>query len=101
MPFYEFMCSVCSHRAEVFVRSVNSTVTAPSCTTEGCEGQMRRAVSRFMRHLTEMDKLAEAEAKWGKQVDDVMGPSPDIGRYARRYDALAKDLPPPEHPVHE
>jgi len=101
MPFYEFMCSVCSHRAEVFVRSVNSTVTAPSCSTEGCEGQMRRVVSRFMRHLTEMDQLAEAEAKWGKQIDDVMGPSPDIGRYARRYSELSKDLPPSDIPIHE
>ena len=57
---------------------------------------MVRALSKFARHLNDGDKLAEAEAKFGKQVDDVMGPMPDIGRYARRYAERAKDLPTKE-----
>lgn len=98
MPFYEFMCSTCSRRAEVFVRSVNSPVSAPGCATPGCEGNMKRVVSKFIRHLTEADQLVEAEAKWGAEVDAVMGPEPDIGRHIRRYDKLAKDLPPSDIP---
>jgi putative FmdB family regulatory protein len=95
MPFYEFECAACHSRAEVFARSVTSEVAAPACTTAGCTGSMRRVMSRFARHLTMADQLAEAEAKWGKEVDSVMGPEPDVGRMARRYGDLAKDLPPP------
>jgi hypothetical protein len=54
---------------------------------------MRRIVSRFTRHLTTADQLAEAEAKYGKEVDAAMGPEPDIGKYARRYESLSKGLP--------
>jgi hypothetical protein len=39
------------------------------------------------------DQLAEAEAKFGQEVDAAMGPEPDVGRLARRYESLAKDLP--------
>lgn len=55
---------------------------------------MERVVSPFARHLTLKDKIAEAEAKWGKEVDAAMGPPPDVGKYARRYEQLAKGLPP-------
>lgn len=41
--------------------------------------------------------MAEAEAKFGKEVDAAMGPGPDVGRMARRYEKLSKDLPPPEN----
>jgi putative FmdB family regulatory protein len=96
MPLYEFRCEKCGAREEVFVRSVTSEVKAPACTA--CKGKpaMVRAMSKFARHLTEADQVAEAEAKWGKEVDAAMGPGPDVGRYTRRYDRLAKDLPPPE-----
>jgi hypothetical protein len=57
---------------------------------------MQRVVSLFARHLTVADQLAEAEAKWGKEVDAAMGPEPDVGRLARRYGELAKDLPAPD-----
>lgn len=55
---------------------------------------MVRIVSGFARHLTLKDKIAEAEAKWGKEVDAAMGPPPDVGKYARRYEQLSKGLPP-------
>ena len=54
---------------------------------------MERVVSKFARRLTIQDQIAEAEAKWGKEVDAAMGPEDDIGRYARRYSELAKNLP--------
>jgi hypothetical protein len=57
---------------------------------------MRRVMSRFARHLDMQTKLADAEATWGKEVDAAMGAEPDVGRLARRYEGLAKDLPPPE-----
>lgn len=54
---------------------------------------MKRVVSAFARHLTTADQIAEAEAQFGKQVDAAMGKDPDVGRFARRYDELAKGLP--------
>ncbi len=101
MPVYEFLCAKCGARAETFSRSVHAEVTPPACPGAGDEPdhRMKRTVSGFARKLTTADQLAEAEAKFGKQVDDVMGPGPDIGRFARRYERLSKDLPPPENPV--
>jgi hypothetical protein len=55
---------------------------------------MRRVVSKFAQHRTLADQLEEAEAKFGKEVDAAMGPAPDVDKYAKRYEALAKDLPP-------
>jgi putative FmdB family regulatory protein len=97
MPFYEYACSKCGARAEVFSRSMTATVAAPVC--PGATGKaatahkMQRIVSKFQRHLTETDKMAEAEARWGPEVNAAMGPEPDIGKYARRYESLAKNLP--------
>lgn len=94
MPFYEFQCETCGARAEQFVRSMRDAVTAPACPATGCPGPMARVLSGFLQHLTEGDKVARAEAKWGKQVDDALAQGPDTTRLARRYGKLAKDLPP-------
>lgn len=97
MPLYEFQCPECGRRDEVFSRSMTAELKAPDC---GCEASkksgkaMVRAISKFAQHKTLGDQLAEAEAKWGKQVESVMGPGPDVGRLARRYEELSKDLPP-------
>lgn len=99
MPIYEFRCPQCEQKESVFSRSVHVQPEAPPCRREGCRGfgqRMVRAISQFQRHLTMVDKLAEAEAKFGKEVDAAMGPEPDVGRYARRFETLAKDLPPAE-----
>lgn len=95
MPLYEFQCSKCGARDEVFTRSVQVEVVPPSCPkAAGATGhEMRRVVSTFARHLTMADQVAEAEAKWGKEVDAAMGPEPDVGKYAERYERLAKNLP--------
>lgn len=101
MPLYEFRCKHCGARDEVFVRSMTADVAAPACPNAGAAGAhvMDRAVSRFARHMTERDQLAEAEARWGKEVDAAMGPEPDVGRMARRYETLSKDLPGPSEPL--
>ena len=71
---------------------------SPSCTTDACGAEMQRVVSPFSRHLTMTDKIVEAEAKFGKEVDGAMGPESDFAVQARRYERLAKDLPPPDVP---
>ena len=98
VPLYEFQCKECGARDEVFTRQVLADVPAPRCPRgEGGKGhEMRRIVSAFAQHHTMADKLAEAEAKFGKEVDAAMGPEPDVGRFARRYESLAKGLPGPD-----
>jgi putative FmdB family regulatory protein len=101
MPIYEFRCTECGHLETVFKRTVTADVAAPACSNAACSKSkpVVRAISKFARHMTEIDQIREAEAKWGKEVDAAMGPTPDIGRLARRYDRLAADLPPPEEGV--
>ena len=53
-------------------------------------------MSGFAHHLSFAAKVAEAEATYGAEVDAAMGPEPDIGKFARRYDEASKDLPPGE-----
>ena len=95
MPLYEFQCKKCGARAEIFLKRIPEALEPPACPRAGDEAghEMGQIMSMFQRHLTEADKIAEAESKWGKVVDDAMGPEPDVGRYARRYERLAKDLP--------
>ncbi len=101
MPLYEFRCPDCDARETVFKRTVTVDVSPPTCPNPDCAKRepMVRAPTKFARHLTEIDKLAVAEAKWGKEVDAAMGPERDIGKLARRYERLAADLPPPEEGV--
>ena len=79
------------------MRKVSATPTPPACPNArgaGAAHTMTRIMSSFVRHLTEGDKLAEAEATYGAEVEAAMGSEPDIGRLARRYDRLSSDLPP-------
>ena len=98
MPLYEFKCPKCGAVEEVVRRTVQTNVEPPPCPNRGSERghEMRRIVSKFARHLTVADQIAEAEAKFGKEVDAAMGAEPDVGRYARRYESLAKGLPKAE-----
>lgn len=98
MPLYEFRCPLCEARETVFKRTVTAEVEPPQCPNDGCvkSERMVRAVTKFVRHLNDVDKVAEAEAKFGKEVDAAMGPDRDIGYLARRYEKLAADLPPSE-----
>ncbi len=36
---------------------------------------MQRIMSKVIRHATEMEKLADAEARYGKEVDAALGAS--------------------------
>lgn len=101
MPLYEFRCPECEARETVFTRTVTAEVPPPACPNPACAKRepMVRAPTKFVRHLTEVDKMVEAEAKWGKEVDAAMGREPDVGALARRYERLAADLPPPQEGV--
>jgi putative FmdB family regulatory protein len=95
MPLYEFLCLKCGATDEVFMRTMQAEVRIPPCPNAGSEKDhtMRRRVSKFAQHKTMADQLVEAEAKYGKEVDAAMGAEPDVGRYAERYERLAKNLP--------
>jgi len=96
MPFYEFACKKCGSRAEVFARSISAPVTIPKCAVAGRERghEMQRIMSKVIRQKTLSDQIAEAEAKYGKEVEAALGATPDVGKLARRYESIAKDLPP-------
>jgi putative FmdB family regulatory protein len=97
MPLYEYVCECCGRKEEVFARNVHAAVSSPACPNardSGHDHNMKRIMSPFARHLTEGDKLAEAEATYGAEVEAVMGTGPDIGRLARRYDRLSEGLAP-------
>lgn len=99
MPLYEFRCSKCGAREEVLVRSIGAEAKAPACpkAKKGERGHsMQRILSQFARQYTDSEKLEQAEARWGSEVDDIYAPSPDIARNARYYDELSKDLPSKE-----
>lgn len=98
MPLYEFVCPTCGSRAELFVRTVSNTAAPPACKNKGCSTAMQRVPSVFARHLTLKDKVVEAEAKFGKEVDAAMGAEMDLSKYTNRYEQAAKDLPPPDVP---
>ncbi len=95
MPFYEFACKKCGSRDEVFARSISAPVVVPACKAAGREKghEMQRIMSKVIRQKTLSDQLADAEAKYGAEVEAAMGPGPDVGRITRRYNELSKDLP--------
>lgn len=97
MPVYEYQCSKCGSRTEVFARRIDVSLPPPACPAsrgdlDGAH-QMQRVLSRFQRLLTEADKIAEAEAKYGKEVNAALGATPDVGKLSRRYENLAGELP--------
>ncbi|MFQ5382009.1 MAG: hypothetical protein ACE5EF_10355 [Dehalococcoidia bacterium] len=98
MPVYEFRCPACQSRREILYRTVPDEVEVPHCESPDCGALMARTFSPFARHLTMKDKLVEAEARFGKEVDDVMGPESDFASHVDRYDSLSKGLPPPDVP---
>jgi putative FmdB family regulatory protein len=99
MPLYEYRCTKCGAKQEVLVRSLSAEVKVPKCpkAEKGTRGHtMERILSPFVRQYTEVDKLSQAEARWGSEVESMYAPSPDIARNARVYGDLSKDLPSKE-----
>lgn len=86
MPLYEYRCTTCGAVVEVFARSIRTAALAPPCPADPTHATMRLP-SRFARHLDMATRLAEAEARFGAEVDAAMGPAPDVARLARRLDA--------------
>ena len=99
MPLYEYRCTRCGAREEVLVRSLNAEVKLPKCpkAEKGERGhKMERILSRFARQYSDVEKLEQAEARWGSEVEAMMGPSGDIDRGVRAYDKLSEGLPSKE-----
>lgn len=92
MPIYEFVCQDCRKLTSVFVRSVNSDVTA---TCSACGGtDLKRAVSRISIGRTEsqiMDQYGVPEP--GQGADAYRDPR-QIGRWVeKRFDEMGMELP--------
>ena len=99
MPLYGYRCTKCGAREEVLVRSLNAEAKIPACpkAEKGSRGHsMERILSPFVRQYTEGEKLEQAEARWGSEVESMYAPSPDIARNSRVYEELSKDLPSKE-----
>ena len=98
MPLYEFACERCGARDEVFRQRMTSDIEPPPCpkAPDDAGHTMARVMSGFAHHLSFATKVAEAEATYGAEVDAAMGPEPDVGKFARRYEEASKDLPPGE-----
>jgi putative FmdB family regulatory protein len=113
VPVYEFTCNVCGAPLSVFVRTVNSPVTA-ACESCG-SGDLRRLVSRFavIRGAGSLDLDGgfdeddpRAMAAWARQMQresgEDMGPEFDemVGRL-ERGEAIDDDLGFDGHDGHD
>ena len=99
MPLYEYRCSKCGAKDEILVRSVNAEAKAPKCprAEKGSRGhKMERILSPFVRQYNDSEKLEQAEARWGTEVEAMMTPSGDIDRGVRVYNELSKEKPKKE-----
>lgn len=98
MPLYEFACENCGAHEELFQQRMAAEVEPPSCPAapDDTEHRMRKVMSGFAHHLSFATKVTEAEANFGAEVDAAMGPEPDIGKFARKYEEASKELPPSE-----
>lgn len=100
MPVYEYLCRDCNTRTEIYIRRADTGAQPPACPSGAGGHRMQRILSGFARRLTDADRLADAEARYGAEVEAVMGPGPDVASLARRYERLSKDLPPADNHPH-
>jgi putative FmdB family regulatory protein len=73
MPVYEYDCSACNKRSEVFQKSAGSS--GPSSCPKCGSNQIRRAISRVVFVKSAETKLAELDPKYDKMID---ASSPDL-----------------------
>jgi putative FmdB family regulatory protein len=73
MPVYEYDCSACGKRSEMFLKSVSSPdpSACPSCGS----ATMRRAISRVVFIKSAQTKLDELDPRYEKMID---ASSPDL-----------------------
>ena len=92
MPIYEFVCQDCSKLTSVFVRTVNSEVSA-TCQTCG-SANLKRAVSRVSIGRTDsqiMEQYGMPDAGGGP---DAYKDPRQIGRWVeKRFDDMGMELP--------
>jgi putative FmdB family regulatory protein len=73
MPVYEYDCSACGKRSEMFLKSVSAAdpSACPSCGSS----RIQRAISRVVFIKSAQTKLDELDPKYEKMIDDS---SPDL-----------------------
>lgn len=83
MPIYEYRCTDCRRVLEVFLRSMNSTPSAPSVCPRCGSSRLQRLISRTFVHRSgerNADDLAGLE-------DDVPDDPKEMARWLRRASA--------------
>jgi putative FmdB family regulatory protein len=81
MPIYEFRCTSCRRRVEVFTRSVHQPYQ-PVC--DGCGStDLRRLMPRVAVHRSEADRLADLDTS-KMPGEDYYRDSRNIGLYAKK-----------------
>ena len=93
MPIYEFICQDCTKLTSVFVRTVNSEVSA-TCSHCG-SARMKRAVSRVSIGRTEAQIMEQYGMPEPGQGPDAYKDPRQIGRWVeKRFDEMGMELPP-------
>lgn len=88
MPTYEYDCSGCGRRVDIFFRSASAATTAsPECPQCG-SAQLNRVMSKFRQARSEADRLAAID------VDQELGRlrGADPGSFARWSRQLGREL---------
>jgi putative FmdB family regulatory protein len=92
MPIYEYFCSGCRRKVEVFRRSMNATgaVSCPNCGG----GELSRLVSRFAVHrsVSEFGTAGEESYLQGLEEDDPRA----MAAWARRMGEESGEAGDPE-----
>jgi putative FmdB family regulatory protein len=73
MPVYEYDCSGCSKRVEVYLKSVHAA--APAACPQCGSANIRKAISKVIFVKSAETKLAELDPKYEKMID---ASSPDL-----------------------
>jgi putative FmdB family regulatory protein len=90
MPIYQYDCSGCDQRVEMFFRSVKA-VDKPACPQCGSK-KLKRVMSRFARVRSDTQQLDDLDIE--QQLGHLDGKSEgDFARWTRRMgDELGEDL---------
>jgi putative FmdB family regulatory protein len=73
MPVYEYDCSACGKRSDVFLKSLNAA--GPSACPHCGSSEIHKAISRVVFVKSAQTKLDELDPKYEKMID---ASSPDL-----------------------